>query len=475
MLVPNTENLEQNQKDAVCDFLNASGVNYMVIDHLPNHTLEEITQLIGIAKHTLLRATLLQDDEGIVLAILPLDYFLDIGQLSQYLGRELHALSEEKMKKIISGCGTDTCPPLPDFIGLDAIIENDIRSLAEVYFKPSTNNTLICMKRDAFMVFQQQSKIVNMGFPISQLSQSKKFEGGVSATIKKLTPLRIKQRVDQTIELPAVPVIAGQILKLRFNPHATSHDLAQIIEKDPSLSAQLMSWARSPYYGYAGKINSIESAIVKVLGFDLVMNLALGIVLGRSMQVSPDGPLGLREYWRFAICCAALVETLVKLMPVQKRPILGLAYLGGLLHNFGHLLLAQVFPPHFQLLNRYVVANPDVNIRQIEHYVLGAGHDLIGAWLMQSWQLPPEIIIAVRFHHQENYSNEYAVYPNLVLLATRLLKRHGLGDGDGTQLPQTLLDSLEISEEDACHALDYVMGQREDLFLLASQVSPPSA
>lgn len=475
MLEPQKNPNKPTDKSLVYDYLTRASVNYMVIDHLPNHTLEEIASLIGISKHALLRVVFLQDAQGILMAILPDDYFLDIGLLSSSLGRELQPIAADKLEQLLNNPQINDCPPLPEFMGLPAVIEKDILNQEDIYFKPGANDTLICMKRESFMKFQQRAHTLNFSMPITHLLHLKQPEGGVSVKIKQLTPLRIKQRVAQTIELPAVPLMASMILKLRFNPHATIGNLAEIIEKDPSLSAQLMSWARSPYYAYSGQINSLESAIIKVLGFDLVMNLALGIVLGKAMRVPVDGPMGLREYWRFALCCSAVVDTLINLMPTEKRPIPGLAYLAGLLHNFGHLLLAQVFPPHFELLNRYVMVNPKVHLRLIEHYVLGVGHDEIGAWLLEAWDLPPEVITAVRSHHQEEYESEYAVYSNLVLIATRLLHRYQIGDAEESVLPPKVLASLGIQEEEALQALDYVMGQREDLNLLANQLLEPNS
>src|SRR5262249_2244475 len=150
--------------------------------------------------------------------------------------------------------------------------------------------------------------------------------------------------------------------------------------------------------------NSLESAINKVLGFDLANNLALAIALSKAMRVNMQGPLGFREYWSFALFCAVLVEALVHMMPVAKRPFPGQAYLAGLLHNFGLLLLAQIFPAHFDLLRRYVMANPGVQLRLIEEYVLGVSHDQVGAWILKAWELPEEVITAAKFHHEEEFS-----------------------------------------------------------------------
>ncbi len=463
---------EERRESAVCNYLNEMCINYMVIDPLANHTLDEITTLVNVEKNALLRAVLVKAQDAIMMCILPNEYFFDIGAVTLALESNLHALNTEEQALLLSQFNIEICPPLPDFLGVSAIVERDILSLKEIYFRPSLNNALIGMKRDVYMAFVHSSNIVSLGFPNEHLSNKNSAIGGVSETIKQLTPIRIKQRLKDTIELPAMPTIAQKILKLRFNPQSTSKDLALAIEKDPSLSAQLMSWAKSPYYGYSGKINSVEDAIVKVLGFDLVMNLALGIILGRAMKVDIEGPLGLRAYWQFAILCAALVENIVKMISPLKRPVMGLAYLGGLLQNFGHLLLAQVFPPHFDLLTQYVNANPKTSIKQIESYVLGIGHDDIGAWMMQSWQLPPEVITAIRYHHDEHYSNEFAIYPNLVLIATRLLKRLGMGDADSETIPPELLLHLGLTELALDEALQHIMSQREDLFQMVGQVVP---
>ncbi len=469
MLTPGEEPRPQL---AVCNYLNELSVNHMVIDPLANHTLDEITTLVDIESYATLRAVLVKFEHEILMCILPEDYFFDIGMLVLSLEGNIKVLTNEQQTLFLSHFDCEVCPPLPDFLGVKAVIEQDVLLRKEIYFRPSTTNALIGMKREMYMALVHSSKVLSFGFPYKLLQKKNAPDGDVSETIKQLTPIRIKQRLKETIELPAIPIIAQKILKLRFNPNSTSKELSQVIEKDPSLCAQLMSWASSPYYGYGGKINSVEDAIVKVLGFDLVMNLALGIILGRAMKVNVEGPLGLRAYWQFAILCAALIENISKLMTPSKRPVPGLAYLGGLLHNFGHLLLAQVFPPHFELLTQYVFANPKATMKEIEQYVLGIGHDEIGAWMMQSWELPPEVILAVRHHHDENYTSESAIYPNLVLIATRLLKRHNIGDADSEYIPQELLIYLGLTESLLDEALAQIMSQREDLFELASQVVP---
>jgi HD-like signal output (HDOD) protein len=148
-----------------------------------------------------------------------------------------------------------------------------------------------------------------------------------------------------------------------------------------------------------------------------------------------------------------------------------MVYLSGLLHNFGHLLLGHVFPPQFFLVNRYVAANPSVQVDAIERHVLGVSHEEIGAWLMQAWHMPDELITVVRWHHQEEFSSPYAVYSNLVLIANRLLKRLNVGDAGTSHLPEAVMGSLHLNSEEVEGEFEQLRNNRDELEALAQKLA----
>ncbi|WP_156509199.1 HDOD domain-containing protein, partial [Oleiphilus sp. HI0132] len=190
----------------------------------------------------------------------------------------------------------------------------------------------------------------------------------INQAIEKFTSLRIKQRLEDTLELPPLPQSAQEIIRLRSNPDAGADELADIIEKDPSLAAQVVSWASSSFYNAPGKIKSVHDAIIRVLGFDMVMNLAMGLALGRTLKVPKDEPKGYAPYWQQAMWLALGTTSILSKIDPTYRPSFGLSYLSGLLHNFGYLVLAHVFPPHFSLMCRYIEANPHLDSGYIEHF-----------------------------------------------------------------------------------------------------------
>lgn len=55
-------------------------------------------------------------------------------------------------------------------------------------------------------------------------------------------------------------------MRLRVDPEVTIDEITSVVETDPALAAQVMSWASSSYYAAPSKIRSVEDAIVRVLG-----------------------------------------------------------------------------------------------------------------------------------------------------------------------------------------------------------------
>jgi HD-like signal output (HDOD) protein len=206
---------------------------------------------------------------------------------------------------------------------------------------------------------------------------------------------------------------------------------------------------------------------MRVLGFDLVSNLALGMALGNTLAMPKDCPDGFTPYWQQSVFCSTAVEALVKLMPPAKRPSVGLASLSGLLHNFGYVVLAHTFPPHFASICRYVEANPQISHTAIDHHLLGVTREQISAWLMQLWNMPPEVSVALRFQNESDYEGEHCVYAHLIFIAMRILRHHGIGDVPPEEIPLALYQRYDLDPVKVAAAIDKVIASSEDIKKMA--------
>jgi HD-like signal output (HDOD) protein len=279
----------------------------------------------------------------------------------------------------------------------------------------------------------------------------------------------LRQRIESTTDLPVMPEVAQALLRLNSDPNGNINNVIEIIETDPSIASQVMRYARSAFFGYRGEITSLHQAVTSVLGYGLTVDIALGLSLGKAFSIPNYGPMGLYPFWQHSIYSAALIERIIQIMPRQHRPLPGLGFLSGLLHNFGVLLIAHLFKKEASMLQQIILANKDKPVVDLERQILGTDHMEIGAWLMRSWNLQAEIQVAVAEHHDELYNGIHASYARLSLLADRLLKRHGIGDAESTELPETILTRLGISEKQAEEQLENIINSAHELDALSQQ------
>lgn len=452
------------------DHLETLGAAVKVLRHPTTETLAQAARACGIEERQLARAIVLVDAKGPLMAILPSDHLLDFEALCGVLHRELEPVPASRLKGIFDDCEANCCPPIGTAYGLEVIVDESVLEEETVYLEPGSHSMLLEMSRDDFLRLLRDPQRGEFSRPIAALQRDDPTRA-LNSAVEQFTPARIKRRVEEFHDLPALPQTAVEILQIASDPRADAADLARVIEQDAPLAARIMRYANSPMYGYPGRIKDLKGAIARVLGFDFVLNLALGISVGKSLRIPAEGPLGLDAFWRHSVYSAALVERLSMLMPERNRPRRGTAYLAGLLHNMGSLLLGHAFQSEFFLLNRYLAANPDVPVETVEKYLLGVGHDQIGAWLLSAWGLPEELVCAARHHHNEDYWGDHAVYSQLTLIADRLLARFGLGTATATELPGFSLEMLGLDATQAIATAEALWAGTEELDELARMVA----
>ena len=177
--------------------------------------------------------------------------------------------------------------------------------------------------------------------------------------------------------------------------------------------------------------SNLSDAIMRVLGFDLVFNMALGMAIGATLSLPKDHVRGACPYWVDAVYCAATMEALAHQIPVDQRPDPGTCYLAGLLSNFGTLVIGHVFPPQYQTICRLSEANPHLPQAVMDEHVLKLSREVIAATLLELWELPESVTTAIRYQHLPEYQGDHAAFARLLYLAGQLLNQsltenHGL-------------------------------------------------
>jgi putative nucleotidyltransferase with HDIG domain len=450
--------------ESVKHYLDGQDISYDLIQFSENKCITQAASDVGTSAEQVVRAVIFQDDESAMMVVLPASYILNVDTLCEQTQRCLEPVEVEDYNSLFSDLTSQCIIPLSKAYQIPVLLDQSLKEIKEFHFSSGTKGGLVKVGKEDFQNMQMDIGYENIAFPLAKLET-----GALSVT--NLTHKRIEQRLEDIEGLPAMPEMAQRILQVSKDEHADANDLAKVIEVDPSLAAQIISYATSAFYAFRGEITTVREAIARVLGFELVANIAIGIAIGRSFNIPPDGPLGLNHFWRHAIYCAALVERLAKVVSKDKAIRPGLAYLCGLLHDFGHLLLGHVFPPGFTKLNQFVVANPEVSVVKLESMLLGISHEEIGAQLLHKWKMPEETVFVARRHHDQEYTGEYMDYIHLVLIVDRLLCRYEIGDATDCDLPASSLESLGLTEQKVLSALNPLLETCVELDQLAERIA----
>lgn len=419
----------------------------------------------------IVQSLLLQDAHGRIQVLLPAGFLVDLDALTKHTERNFEGVSMDDLRPLMQQQQLDCIPAVPRWQGMPTVVDQRLIDVQTLWLESGSGSNMLELSQTDFRSIIAASEVLPCAIPSPKLSHdSDKDEATIFDTVKRFTHKRIKQRLDETLELPPLPETAQRIIKLRADPNADISDLANIVEIDPSLAAQVVSWAASPYYSAPGKIKSVHDAIVRVLGFDMVLNLALGLSLGKTMTMQTLSPSQIARYWREAVFCAAAVEGLVTSIERPFRPGFGMAYLSGLLSNFGYLILAEVFPPYFAGIERMTKANSHIPSACVEQHQLGMTGNQIAAWLMDNWNMPDEVVTALRQLHNPRYEGDHAIYAKLVNLAMQMLANAGFGSRMQRPIPEQAYAELHLDPETARITIENILDAGDDLDAIAEKM-----
>jgi HD-like signal output (HDOD) protein len=277
----------------------------------------------------------------------------------------------------------------------------------------------------------------------------------------------LRKTLEHTSLIPPLPETARKILVLRNKPDTNLEQLVQLIEADPTLAAFVMKFARMAIFGYSDRITSVGHAVSLVLGYTTALNVTMGIASSGGLKIPNYGLLGRIRIWSDALECAQLSRELCKRMTNKQFVNPGLAYLGGLLHNFGYMLFGHFCPQEYADLNEMISLDPKQDIRALEIENFGISHDIIGSYLLKAWNLPEEVVAIAAEHHFPDYAGEHAIYVKLVATANRLLQKDGMLDACEHVETSALLEALGISESEAERARQQILACQSELNNLA--------
>ncbi|GAB1235642.1 HDOD domain-containing protein [Ferrigenium sp. UT5] len=207
----------------------------------------------------------------------------------------------------------------------------------------------------------------------------------------------LRQGIRHLDDLPAMPAIAQKLMTLDLDSEQGERQMLLLISQDPLISAKLIGLSNSPLLGVSRKVCSVKDAAL-LLGLNRVKSVATGIAV-MSLMSKPIGRFDAQEMWLHNLCVAFAMLPVVRAMPFKSRPQDDLIFLAGMLHDIGYLALAHLDVQRSDDLHTRIAIEPGRPSIEIERELLEVTHDELGAELAKHWNLPEELVAAIRYHH----------------------------------------------------------------------------
>jgi putative nucleotidyltransferase with HDIG domain len=241
-----------------------------------------------------------------------------------------------------------------------------------------------------------------------------------------LVDATFQERLFAAQDLPVLPQIHLQAMRVAADPNSNAGQLQDIIRHDASLASKILKVANSAYYGFRNRIDNLQTAVV-MLGVDELMRLiATSSVLSSFNGENPSTEFEPQLYWTHSAAVGNVAGAMARKL---KIPNAGDVYTGGLLHDIGKILLGSRFHLEYDVCLKYSIQH-DVHIRFAESHILGLDHTQIGAHLAKNWGLPEQLVSIIRKHHTPHLERVYPIPVAIVHLANRICKRFGAGFAD---------------------------------------------
>ncbi len=235
-------------------------------------------------------------------------------------------------------------------------------------------------------------------------------------------------------KLPSLPHILVDMLVACQSSTANFQKISDIISRDAAITARVISLANSSFYSRGGKVNSLERALL-VLGTETIKT----IVITASVQQFFSGfnnahTQYLKHFWRRSLSCALLAKSLATLTSYRQPEQ---AYLTGLLHNIGELVLEANHPDEYsQLIQSEMTENSRT---ALENKLFLTNHSDVGAWLIGQWSLGEFTSDAIRFHHAPlNAVLDAHHLVKLIFLSSHLSKDNALEEAESFEIAESM-------------------------------------
>ena len=225
----------------------------------------------------------------------------------------------------------------------------------------------------------------------------------LKTTISRVRELRrllgqkkLREIVSEMSALPSLPSLYQEIIEELESEDASIKKIGEIVSKDVAMTAKILQLVNSAFFGLSRHVSSPTQAVL-LLGLDTIKSLVLSLKIFEQFEGKQITEQFLSSLWEHSLTTAVYAKTIAA-MEEAPTMVCEDAFMAGVLHDVGKLILMQNFPDKSEEILR-LSEKKKQPVWLSEKEILGTTHGELGAYLLGVWGLPEPIVEAVAYHH----------------------------------------------------------------------------
>lgn len=255
---------------------------------------------------------------------------------------------------------------------------------------------------------------------------------------------QILSQIQDSTPLLSLPHVLVKLIDACDDENIPVSAIAPLVAQDSSISVKVLRLVNSSYFGLNRSFSDITQAVV-YLGASTIKNLAITASVQQVFAGLKNGNVfNIDLFWYNSLLAASIAR---RLAVATNHGYPEEAYIAGLLHNIGHLILFSAFPTEYGLLQKMEKNRTDEC--GCEEQLIGITHCELGSWLLKNWKISPLITDATLYHHHStDYIEEGFPLVKLTYLAGKLSEEKNGEHVNAANLAHNLLGltSAQIQE-----------------------------
>jgi HD-like signal output (HDOD) protein len=216
---------------------------------------------------------------------------------------------------------------------------------------------------------------------------------GLEQSLRDESLRRLVSRLDR---IPSIPSLYTELVEQLQDPEVGANEIAEIVLKDLAMTAKILKLVNSAFFGLGREVSNPADAVT-YLGMDTIKFLVLSLHAFSQFTIAGFGAFSIDALWTHSQRTAGAAKEIARIEDAGPKGM-DEAFVSGLLHDLGKLVLAANFPAEYGNVLQ-TAKGRTAALLEAEQKTFGANHAEIGGYLLGLWGLPVAVVEAIALHH----------------------------------------------------------------------------